>query len=321
MLFHRSKIARILTRLASEHNLYLGTMSWKYPGWCGILYDEDRYLWGNHFSKARFNRNCLDEYARVFKSVCVDATYYRIPRDEFLEDIASRVPDGFRFSFKVPDEVTIRRFPDIATFGERRGQMNSHFLGQGVFQFGFLRHLEKIRSKVGMLIFEFSHFHANDFAHGREFVTRLDEFFENAPKDWQYGVEVRNRNLLHPEYFELLERHGVAHIYNQWTRMPAVTEQLRLRDADDNPFLAARYLLTPERSLDWAEREFSPYNQLKEIDPAARESMGAILEGLLSKPRKPDLPSYLYVGNQLEGNALHTISDVLETAAVPILET
>ena len=118
MLFQPTRIAAQLERLASEHGLFIGTTSWKYPGWCGILYDEDRYLWGNHFSKARFNRNCLEEYARVFKTVCVDATYYRIPGDEFLEDITSRVPGDFRFSFKVPDEITIKTFPDTASFGK-----------------------------------------------------------------------------------------------------------------------------------------------------------------------------------------------------------
>ena len=89
--------------------------------------------------------------ADELESVYVDAAYYRMPRDEFLEDIASRVPDDFKFSFKVPDEVTIKKFPDIDAFGKRRGQTNPYFLGQGVFNFGFLRHLEKIRPKVGML--------------------------------------------------------------------------------------------------------------------------------------------------------------------------
>ncbi len=326
MLFQSSRIAPLLENLASDHGIYIGTMSWKYPGWCGTLYDEDRYLWGNHFSKARFNRNCLEEYAAVFKSVCVDATYYRIPGDEFLDDIASRVPGDFRFSFKVPDEITIRNFPDLPAFGKRRGRPNAHFLSNGLFVMGFLRHLEKIRDKVGMLIFEFSHFHLNDFVHGREFVTRLDEFFEQAPRDWTYGVEIRNRNLLHSDHFDMLEHHGVAHIYNQWTLMPPVTEQLRLFDPVRNPFIAARYLLSPERAHDWAVREFEPYNQVKEIDPAARESMRALLDHALFKSRRESeaiagianaphsgANSYLYIGNQLEGNALHTIADVLES--------
>ena len=63
MLFEPSKMAAILGRLADEHGLFLGTTSWKFPGWCGVLYDEDDYLWGTHFSKARFKRDCLTRYA------------------------------------------------------------------------------------------------------------------------------------------------------------------------------------------------------------------------------------------------------------------
>ncbi len=314
MLFQRSKIAALLERLAVEHGIYLGTMSWKYPGWCGMLYDEDRYLWRNHFSKTRFNRSCLEEYAEVFKSVCVDATYYTFPKVEYLELLSAQVPDDFRFSFKVPDDITIKNFPKLDAFGKRKGKRNEYFLGVGTFKFGFLRHLEKIRSKVGMIIFEFSHFHANDFEHGRDFVAALDTFFAQIPKDWQYGVEVRNRNLLHPEYFQMLSHHKVAHIYNHWARMPAVPNQIDLHPLEDNPFVGARYLLTPQRSMDWANREFAPYNQLKEIDPAARESLCCMLDYLMGNNAHPDCPSYLYVSNQLEGNALHTISDVLEEA-------
>ncbi len=38
------------------------------------------------------------------------------------------------------------------------------------------------------IIFEFSHFHTDDFAHGREFVDQLDRFFGLIPRDWQYAA-------------------------------------------------------------------------------------------------------------------------------------
>nr|MBP6785176.1 hypothetical protein [Verrucomicrobiales bacterium] len=66
------------------------------------------------------------------------------------------------------------------------------------------------------------------------------------------------------------------------------------------------------RSHDWAQEQFTPFHQLKEIDPGARESMGRILRH--SKHGGGANPSFLYVGNELEGNALHTISDVLGIA-------
>ncbi len=160
-----------------------------------------------------------------------------------------------------------------------------------------------------MLVFEFSHFHSDDFAHGRDFVAALDRFFGELPSGWDYGVEVRNANLLHAEHFDVLRRHGVAHVYNQWTLMPSVEEQITLHPLGDNPFIAARYLLTPQRSRDWAKREFEPFNQLKEIDPVARETLQHMLASASS--RSAPNRAYIYIGNLLEGNALHTISDAL----------
>ena len=131
-----------------------------------------------------------------------------------------------------------------------------------------------------------------------------------VPREWQYAVEVRNRNLLHPDYFDMLRRHGVAHVYNQWTRMPPVSEQLELHPAAANPFITARHLLTPGRNYEWASELFQPYNRLREIDSGARESMAFLIDSVKAGPRSQ--PSYIYVGNDLEGNALHTIADVLE---------
>jgi uncharacterized protein YecE (DUF72 family) len=309
MLFEPSKIAPILGRLADDYGIYIGTTSWKFPGWCGVLYDEDDYLWGKHFSKARFKRECLRRYAEVFRSVCVDATYYHLPRKGEFEKLVAEVPAGFRFTFKVPDQITIKNFPNVKSFGERRGKQNEYFLDPRLFRMGFLRPLEKIRDYVGMLVFEFSHFHVDDFEHGRDFVAALDDFFAELPDDWRYAVEVRNANFLHAEYFDVLRRHGVAHVYNQWTLMPGVDEQIRMHPLMGNPYLAARFLLTPSRSRDWAKREFAPYNQMKEIDPVARGSARDMIE--FAQSIQGSGPVFLYIGNLLEGNALHTISDVL----------
>lgn len=312
MLFERTRIARLARRLFVEHRICLGTSSWRYPGWCGILYDEDRYLWGTHFSKKRFSDHCLEEYAETFRSVCVDATYYALPRKRFLEGLVKQVPEDFVFSFKVPDEITIRTFPKVGGFGPRAGKGNDFFLSAELLEMGFLRRLEPMRSQVGALIFEFSHFHPGEYEHGRDFVDDLDAFFTKAPRGWNYAVEIRNGNWLHPEFFSMLASHGVAHVYNQWTRMPPVLEQMALHPPEANPFVVARYLLTPGRSHEWSVEQFEPFHQLREIDPAARESMGRLLNAAAAaaEPR----PHFLYVGNELEGNALHTLSDVLGQA-------
>ena len=44
-----------------------------------VIYDEQRYNYRGKFAETRFERDCLVEYAEVFKTVCVDAAYYQFP--------------------------------------------------------------------------------------------------------------------------------------------------------------------------------------------------------------------------------------------------
>ena len=93
--------------------------------------------------------------------------------------------------------------------------------------------------------------------------------------------------------------------------MPPVAEQLEQHPIDANPFIAARYLLTPGRSFEFAREQFEPFNRIREIDLSARESVASLIDAARAR-KTPAEPGYLYIGNDLEGNALHTIADVLE---------
>src|SRR3954451_14929642 len=119
--FDRAALKARMEVLAGQ-GVYVGTSSWKYKGWCGMLYDEARYVFRNRFSESRFERDCLAEYAEVFKTVCVDAAYYKFPDDRYLESMPSQVPEEFLFAFKVIDEITIKKFPDQPRHGLRAGK-------------------------------------------------------------------------------------------------------------------------------------------------------------------------------------------------------
>ena len=86
-----------------------------------MLYDEARYVWRGKFAESRFKKNCLDEYAKVFKTVCVDAAYYSFPSTKYLGGLAAQVPADFRFAFKITDEITLKTFPNLLRFGGRAG--------------------------------------------------------------------------------------------------------------------------------------------------------------------------------------------------------
>jgi len=82
--FPRAALASALAKLAAE-NIDIGTSSWKYPGWLGRLYDEQRYVSRGKFAGSRFERDCLSEHSEVFHTVCVDAGYYRFPSPAYVD--------------------------------------------------------------------------------------------------------------------------------------------------------------------------------------------------------------------------------------------
>lgn len=275
-----------------------------------MLYDEARYIYRGKFAVSRFERTCLSEYAQVFKTVCVDAAYYSFPSEAYLAGLAEQVPIDFQFGFKVTDEITIKRFPNLARFSHRAGKSNEHFLNPALFADAFLRPCEKIRHQIGLLMFEFSKFFASDYEHGREFVADLDKFLGQLPAGWPYAIEMRNDKWLQPDYFACLQRHGVTHVFNSWNAMPPVQEQMALPGSQTNPKLtAARFLLKPGRKYEEAVNAFQPYDKIKETYPEARAAGKALVAK--GKVAGKGGKTFIYVNNRLEGNALETIDAML----------
>lgn len=314
-MFDRDKMAAAATGLAAQ-GVFIGTSSWKYSGWRGQLYEDDRYVWKGRFSEARFEKQCLAEYAQVFKTVCVDAAYYKFPDERFMDGLFPQVSAEFRFTFKVTDQITIKRFQNLPRFGPLAGTDNLDFLNADRFISEFLGPLAPHRERVGLLMFEFSRFRPGDFSRGRDFVAVLDAFLAKLPKSWRYGVEVRNRSFLQPPYFEMLRQHNVAHIFNSWQEMPPLEEQMELAGSFTSPeFFGARLLLRPGRKYEEAVKLFSPYSEIKDVYPEGRAAGARLIRAALQSGGKTH--GYIYVNNRFEGNALHTLAGIVESAEAP----
>jgi uncharacterized protein YecE (DUF72 family) len=310
MAFDREWMKARMAELAAK-GVFLGTSSWKYQGWLGQIYTPDRYRYQGKVAKTRFERDCLSEYAEVFKTVSVDAAYYDFPRPEYLQKLADAVPVDFRFGFKVTDAVTVKQFPNLPRFGVKAGKMNPDFLNADLFATAFLKPCQPVREKVGVLMFEFSRFWPSDYQHGADFVRELDAFLAKLPKGWPYAIEMRNSLWLKDEYFDCLARHGITHVFNSWQAMPPVSEQMLLPKSRTNPELvAARFLLKPGRRYEEAVKAFQPYDRAHETNEEARTAAaGLIAESLRAEPRRK---TYIYVNNRLEGNALVTLQAIVE---------
>ena len=305
--FPRLDLAEKVAALASI-GVYVGTSSWKYEGWLGLIYAPERYMTRGKVSRAKFEATCLAEYAETFKTVCADAGYYQFPSAKMLDGYFSQVPSDFKLSIKVTEDITVKQFPNLPRYGMRAGQTNEHFLDADLFISRFLGPITPYREQVGTLFFEFSPFHQGDWERGREFVAHLDAFLDKLPKGWDYSVEIRNESFLHPDYFKALRQNGVAHAFNSWSRMPPISEQMRMVGIETAEFASARFLLRPGRNYEQAVKTFQPYTEVKEPYQEARDAMAKLMTPAGSSRAKQ---CYLYVNNRLEGCAPKTIYEVV----------
>ncbi len=86
-----------------------------------MLYDEQRYVYRGKFAESRSEKNCLKEYAEVFKTVCMDVGYHRIPDHRCVEKLVVASAFGFFICFKMTDKITIKKLTNLPRFGVRAG--------------------------------------------------------------------------------------------------------------------------------------------------------------------------------------------------------
>ena len=305
--FDREGLAAKLRSAASE-NIYIGGSSWKYEGWLGQVYTRGRYLSRGRFSRRLFESGCLKEYAETFPTVCGDFAFYQFPTEDFWGKLFGQAPEGFRFAFKVPEQITCKVFPRHARYGAQAGKPNEAFLDARTLREMFLRPLLPHRAKTAVLIFEFGTFGRSAFADASEFLERLDPFLAGLPPEFRYATEIRNAEFLARDYFACLRAHGVAHVYNAWSRMPELGRQLAIPDSATADFLVCRALLRHGRPYEDAVAMFSPYTEVKDPNPEARDSMRV----LIGRARENKQFLFLFVNNRLEGNAPLTILSLVE---------
>jgi uncharacterized protein YecE (DUF72 family) len=304
----RDKLRLRLSELAAQ-SLFVGTSSWKYPGWMGQIYSEQRYLTRGRFSQKRFKAESLAEYGEVFPIVCGDFSFYQFPIPSFWEKLFLNMPPGLRVALKVPEEITVRVFPNHIRYGPRAGVVNPNFLNTDLLIHEFLDLLEPYRNRVSVLIFEFGTFSSASFSGTGAFLESLASLLHTLPEGWRYAVEVRNAEFLEPQYFGLLGEHNTAHVFSSWTRMPTMSQQMLVRGSFTADFTVARALLKPGRPYEGAVKQFSPYASVQEPNHEVREA----LRNLLIRAKRRSEPAFIFVNNRLEGNAPGTIEAVVDS--------
>ena len=275
-------------------NIRFGTSTWTYDGWSSDVYHR-------HYRGPEPARR-LEEYARypLFRTVGIDSAFYDPPSEDELRSYARALPPGFPCVSKVWDRITSKRL-------NQDSLRNPDVLNAALFKDNVLGPYSRVfRDHAGCFVFEFQAMRGKDLPDPLHWADQLDDFLKELPRDFRYAVELRNPELLTGVHGEVLKRHGVAHVFNSWTDMPPIGEQIDQAWTFSAEFTVARALLKPGRRYSDAVKQFQPYDRVQEPLPSLRKD----LVRLVSEAHRRRVEAFILANNRAEGNAPGTIKAV-----------
>lgn len=279
-------------------NIRLGTSTWSFPGWAGIVYAE-------HYAAQGLSRRGLSAYSKhpLLRTVGIDRTFYApILREEF-ERYASQVPEDFSFLCKAPNAVTS---PFIQGGAGYTTQVNPTFLDVELAMKAFVAPAcEGLGGKVGPLVFQFSPLGKTATQTPDEMVDRLLGFLRNvrarAGNDAPLAVEVRNEQLLIPSFERGLADAGVGYCVGVHPRMPSPAAQLQAMAAATKLGLVVRWSLNQHTGADYegAKEQYAPFDKLVDEDPGTRATLAHAAVDAVKRGEKV----HMVANNKAEGSS------------------
>ncbi|NQU39484.1 MAG: DUF72 domain-containing protein [Lentisphaerae bacterium] len=277
--------------------LHIGTCSWKYPSWRGLVYSDTA------------SPNYLAEYAQQYDCVEVDQWFWSLhgpdrvvlPKPQVVAEYAASVPDSFRFGIKMPNALTMTHFRP-----EKKADPlvpNPHFLSRDLL-LAFLDRLEPMRGKLGPLMFQFGYLNKRMVSSEQEFLDQLGTFACQLPADYTWCVESRNPNFLSPDYFQILCEHRMAHVFLQGYYLPSIFG-IYEKYADQLADAVIIRLLGPDRQ-GIEERTGKDWSKIIEPRDADLDALANMLNASGIRSQK----QWLFVNNHFEGCAPLTIKRI-----------
>jgi len=254
-------------------NLRVGTSAFTAAGWEGSFYPSGMQP-----------RDFLSYYATQFDTVEVDSTFYRTPAASTVQGWARKTPPGFIFALKVPQVITHEKIlqdchAEFETFVE-----TARLLG---------------KDKLGPLLLQFPYFNKSKFKSAKEFLARLRPFLKNLPKDCDFVVEIRNKQWLSAQFFDLLREYKVAFALIDQAWMPRPDELFEKFDPVTAHFAYVRWLgdrkAIEERTKTWDKTIIDRHREIAE--------WVKILKRLVSR----DFKAFAYANNHYAGNGPATV--------------
>jgi uncharacterized protein YecE (DUF72 family) len=279
--------------------LYLGTSSWSFPGWRGLVWDDRDY------TESQLARTGLRAYARhpLLRTVSLDRGYHRaLDRDTFAR-LAAQTPERFRFVVKAPSQITdavLRAGDSGAPVGD-----NPRFLdARRALDAVVAPAVDGLGDRLGAIVFQFPPLPVPWLRNGRALLDRMDVLWRAVvpamPASASIAIEVRDPRMLTPNLIAQLARHRVAYCIGLHDNMPALQQQMSLaHGAGGGGDLICRWSLRQGLRYNQAMAQWAPFNRLQASDIPTREALAQAVVGTLSAGYR----AFVAINNKAEGSA------------------
>jgi len=256
--------------LTDQQKIRIGTCAWSFPDWRGTFYPSELP-----------ESEWLQFYARYLPAVEIDSTFYSVPNENAVRRWVELTPASFRFSCKLPREIT-----HVCKLRDCTAELNT-----------FLRAIEPLESKLQVVLIQLPpSFIPKD---GRQ---ALRKFLVQLPKGFRFAIEFRNPGWHRPQIIRLLEQHRVCWV---WADTSPLNErnlapfEFLPRSTD---FLYLRLLGDYSTKYDRDGLFVHRYDRLLWKREAALESWALKIERHVSEVRNV----WAFVSNHFEGFAPET---------------
>ncbi len=289
---------------AYGRHLRLGTCSWKYDSWRGLVYPPDA---------ADLRDRYLTEYAKHLNTVEVDQWFWslflsgvKLPDPATVRAYAESVPEDFTFAIKAPNAITLTHFysRQPKQHADYANKPNAHFLSVGLLK-RFLDILSPMQDKLGPIMFQFEYLNRTKMPSLRAYLDKLHEFFAQAPQGFQYAIETRNPNYLRREFFVFLKEHGLGYVFLEGYYMPPIAEVFAKHHAFTADFSVVRLHGSGREEIE--QRTSEEWNRIIEPKDQGLDAAASIIRAGTSR----GLILAVYANNHFEGCAPLTLERLL----------
>jgi len=212
-------------------NVLVGTSSWSTRDWCGSFYPES-------IESAEMIRL----YSGKLPTVEIDSTWHYMPNRKMVDAWNSRTPAGFIFSAKVPKVISHEKYME-----DCEPELNE-----------FLSVMSRLGSKLGPLLLQFPYVakgkDKQEYETGADFIKRLKGFIRLLPKEFQWGVEIRNSKWIGPALLDILRSKEMSLVFIDYYTMDPLHKMGNVEGIFTAPFVYVRFLGN-HKSMDAAVKQ------------------------------------------------------------------